>query len=82
MERSLHFTDSEGNKTFIGKLVKIVVSIKDKSESKRVIWHQPDRDQLWWFGCQPEKGCFGRIRWFNSDQDEGSWGRVFLSRNP
>jgi hypothetical protein len=82
MKGSLYFTDSQGNKTFIGKLVNVVVSIKNKGESKRVIWHRPDRDKLWWFGFHPEKGRLGRIRWFNSDQEEGSWGRVFLSRNP
>jgi hypothetical protein len=52
-----------------------------KNEPVRVICHDPSRASWWTFGFHPDSGKVGRIRWFNSDQEEGAWGRVFMTRD-
>jgi hypothetical protein len=82
MNASLYFKNKKGEKILIGKLLSFTLQTSNRSEAQRVISHNPDRDRPWWLAFHPEKGCIGRIRWFNSDQEEGTWGRVFFSRNP
>lgn len=49
-------------------------------EATMVISHNPSRLPYWPVVATPEIGCFGRLRWINSDpSDHQAWGRVWWS---
>lgn len=48
-------------------------------EATMIINHNPSRLPYWPIVATPEIGCFGRLRWINSDPSEQVWGRVWWS---
>ena len=50
-----------------------------RHEATIIINHNPSRLPYWPICAAPEIGCFGRLRWINSDPSEQAWGRVWWS---
>jgi hypothetical protein len=61
--------------------VHALISMQHQNEPARVMAFVPARGPWWLVGARPESGRIGRLRWFNSDQEEGVFGRVFWGRD-
>ena len=53
--------------------------IRRRRDATVVINHNPSRLPYWPICATPEIGCFGRLRWINSDPSEQAWGSVWWS---
>jgi hypothetical protein len=54
-----------------------VATRRFRREASAVIRHDPSRLPYWPIVATPEIGCFGRIRWINSEPSEQVWGRFW-----